>query len=516
MLIDKGVDFPKKFKKFVKSCKPCYILLCTRRSEYRTWKRIAGFIYGFLLGIAFHYLILVDLDFTEDAAFFVGTFICLLLAFGCAFSAQIRCIILLTFPNFGGKVGRGVLKAIVLAVLISGPIENLTDNGKEVVRVFACTTALTFNLTKTRIKLMFKPFADAIKSMKTDVSEIKDTVRSIKDMSAPVVGEVEDEEEMKKIKEENDYLDEIMGDTKRSKIIEEKLKEAPNHTNKGEVVEAERIQTLYAKKIEMKCEDQFTRAAMKCRTVFAKGYDSCYDTVTWLAAWILCWPMKLDFICNIVESLGGAGKCDPSKYIGSGFGEGYKYLKDSRKTFSDNFKNVRLQFKVMKLPKVKELLDAKEAAKAVLHDVILKKEIIMGILVVMKRLLAFLFLRVLLNCQKYHDKYLRDIEYDNQYISKYFRKIDYRRRIQEKHTLLPLKKIERIKLVDPWARRPLKNEKEEIIRSTITLLIEMITATTFVLLDRLFYEALDLVRRHAKIDYVQTGKHDLKLEIKGR
>lgn len=31
-------------------------------------------------------------------------------------------------------------------------------NGKEVVKTFACTTQLTYNLTQTRFDLMFKPF----------------------------------------------------------------------------------------------------------------------------------------------------------------------------------------------------------------------------------------------------------------------------------------------------------------------------------------------------------------------
>lgn len=47
---------------------------------------------------------------------------------------------------------------MVLAYVIAGPIFNLAYNGKEVVRTFACTTQLTYNLTKTRLDLMFKPF----------------------------------------------------------------------------------------------------------------------------------------------------------------------------------------------------------------------------------------------------------------------------------------------------------------------------------------------------------------------
>jgi hypothetical protein len=52
-----------------------------------------------------------------------------------------------------------------------------------VVRVFACTTSRTVNLTKTRFEFL---------GMKADV---KNTMRSIRDVSAPVVEEVEDESE---------------------------------------------------------------------------------------------------------------------------------------------------------------------------------------------------------------------------------------------------------------------------------------------------------------------------------
>lgn len=488
---------------------PIYRLLFSRKNEYKALKITFGFIYGLLLGLGFYELILVDLNFTENAALLVGGIICLMLGFGIAFSSQIRCISLLAIPSFCGKAGRGILKALVLAYIISGPISNLTNNGKEVVRVFSCTTSLTFNLTKTRFELMFKPFTQALFGMKADVAEVKDTIRSIRDVSAPIAGELEGEEEMKKLKEENDYLDTAMSDSKRSKEIDAKYR------SKGEQIEAQKYENQYLKKIELRCEDQFTKASKKCRAMFQKAYDKCYDTVTWVAAWLLCWPMKLDFICNIAQALGGANRCDPAKDMDPGFGEGYMYLKQSRATLTQNFKDVKLQYKIPKIKQMADIRDATDTAKAVLHDVKSKKDILDSLLVILKRMLAFIFLRIIINAQKYHDKFLRDIEFDNIYITKYFRKIDARRHAQEKHALLPLKKVERKKLVDPWSLTPLKSEREQLLGQTLKLLLEMITATTFVLLDRLFYEALDLVRRHAHIEYTQTGHHDLTIEVKG-
>lgn len=221
-MASRNYSFTKLRRFCFKKCKILHNLFFTEEHRHKHLKSFCGFFYGILLGVLFYKFILIDLNFTEGAALIVGSTICLMLGFGIAYSSQIRCITLLTFPNFGGKVGRGVLKAMVIAFIISGPIENLTDNGREVVRVFACTASLTFNLTKTRFELMFKPFVEAIFGIKADIKEVKDTLRSIKDVSAPITGEIEDEKEMRKLKEENDYLDDKLGDTKRSGIIEKK------------------------------------------------------------------------------------------------------------------------------------------------------------------------------------------------------------------------------------------------------------------------------------------------------
>lgn len=49
----------------------------------------------------------------------------------------------------------------------------------------------------------------------------------------------------------------------------------------------------------------------------------------------------------------------------------------------------------------------------------------------------------------------------------------------------------------------------------IKLLFEIMAASSLVLFDLVFYEALDVIRKHAKIDYFQTGHHDLSIRVKG-
>lgn len=54
---------------------------------------------------------------------------------------------------------------------------------------------------------------------------------------------------------------------------------------------------------------------------------------------------------------------------------------------------------------------------------------------------ALLFLRIVTAAVNYHERYLTTIEHDNVYITAYFKEIDRRRRLRNKHTLLPLKKV---------------------------------------------------------------------------
>nr|CAD7397462.1 unnamed protein product [Timema poppensis] len=740
----------------------------------------------------FYNAVLVDLSFTPLLCLGLGTILCILIGLGNAFSVQaidpqtaappqIRCITLLTIPTMCGRGGRGVLKSLVLALVVAGPIKNLAFNGREIIRVFSCTSGLTFNLTKNRFDMMFRPFQEAILSLKGDTSSVKEAMNTVKDAIVPVAEEIEGEEEMRKIKEDNDYLDELHEDTKRSKELEEKYR--------AEVGESKEslVEKKYKKKLEEKCgvsdrctqcqlavrsvnsvypvstrctqcqlacqigvpsvnsvylvstrctqcqlgvssvnsvylvSDRctqcqigvpsvnsvypvstlcvLTRGAEKCRTIFASGYDKCYNKVTWLAAWLLCWPMKLTFVCNILqgiskaifrrdvpvfawskraenylgkttlstpdrdsnldfpvmgslaycesssldqdavkEAIGGSSTCDPTQFLQPGFGEGYQHIKSSRKKISEEMKAAKIQYKVIKLPPVLNIREASDTAQEMMRDFQEKKRLLDTALMFVKRLLAFTFIKILLRlmlglrthththtrvlldlsglrpldviirglavnffsraqaspnaivrgigdydppalihrrirdgrlhqdaapelcetppgwrsaqleAQNYHDKFRTKIDFDNVYVTSYFRRIDARRHKQGHHTLLPLKKVERFKFIDPYAVLPNKFERKNLVsqikvctmipikyelrsltnvilahmeelsgcgHQTFMLFMETMSATSFLLMDRLLYEALSLVERHGLIMYQQEGHHDIQLSVIG-
>ncbi|XP_029042861.1 protein sneaky [Osmia bicornis bicornis] len=499
------------FKYYLQQCPSLFHICYDPIGTHKKSRAFIGFFLGFFMSVLLYEGIIVDLNFDRYTSLSLAGIIVSMMSIGCASSIQVRCVCILTIPAFFGRSGRSMLRALVLGYVIAGPLFNLVYNTKEVMRTFACTSQLTYNLTKTRFDLMFKPFQQAILAMKADANEIKDTLSSVRDLMSPIVEEIEGEEEMRRLKEENDYLDELQGDTKRSKEIEDKHeKQIENAKSDADVFEAK-----YKKKIEARCEEQLSRGSARCRDMFSDAYNKCYEKVTIFVAWLLCWPMKLTFVCNLVQALGGSSICDPEGKIDSGIGEGYAALKSTRDELSRSLKDAKLQYKIKKPAVILDLQDSAYAAKAVMHEFAVRRRLFESVMTIIKRCLSFVFLKIILSAQKYHDKYLTEIEHDNIYVTPYFRRIDARRKVRGSMTLLPLKKIERKKFVDPYSWKPSSTEGFHLAGQMVKLLLELIAASVFVILDWLFFEALDLIRRHAYIEYTQAGHHDLLLEIRG-
>ncbi|CAH2042147.1 unnamed protein product, partial [Iphiclides podalirius] len=208
-------------------------------------------------------------------------------------------------------------------------------NAKEVVRVFACSTQLSYNLSEARYKLLAKPIKNAILRSRSEFNVLKDTFSSISDVVTPIKNEVEGTEEL-------------------NEIIKQR---------------------------------------------------------------------------NIVEEI------DP------GLGEGYLYLMRIEKKLTENLKYVKLQYKVTYERELYDVQDAKETGERVMHEFEQRGKSMRYAAKVVNVCLALMALRVVVAAQRYHDNYLTTITYDNLYITSYFKRTDKRRRLKNKYTLLPLKKV---------------------------------------------------------------------------
>ena len=64
---------------------------------------------------------------------------------------------LLVLPTFFGKAGRSFIAAFAIIFLLSGPIDNIVTNCREVARSLSCLAQLLANHTITKWKLRLNP-----------------------------------------------------------------------------------------------------------------------------------------------------------------------------------------------------------------------------------------------------------------------------------------------------------------------------------------------------------------------
>lgn len=216
-----------------------------------------------------------------------------------------------------GKEGRNFVRALCISYLVFGPIVNIANNGNEITRVFACSTRLTYNLTKTRFDLMTRPLESALASAKEDVAQVLETFNLIKSMLDPIIKEIESD----------DIEDEGENRTKRS------------------------INEKYKNKLERRCRAQLQRGSAKCRSAFKSTMDSCMESLPKVINYILCWPLRIDFICDF-KIIDPDKACIPDDTIvDPELENSYNKLKKLvNETISENEKGMQLEYKVV-MPK---------------------------------------------------------------------------------------------------------------------------------------------------------------------
>ena len=110
---------------------------------------------------------------------------------------------------------------------------------------------------------------------------------------------------------------------------------------------------------------------------------------------------------------------------------------------------------------------------------------------------------------------MSEIDFKNYFITDYFKKIELRRLKAGRSHLFPLRKIESKYFVDINSSKKISKEFEGYSGVMLTTVLQISTTTIFVFLDFMYYESLDLIRRHSLINYKQTGFHDFNITVNG-
>lgn len=161
------------------------------REKRRTFKTCLSFVYGALIGLSFYNFVLNPIGIEFKWKILAACLISLLCALFSTLSAKFRCISLLVWFEGFSRTGRSLINALIIALVLIGPVNNITLHMQECARVFECTSNLAYNLTKTKFDLAVKPFTNAFIHMHEKVKDVKEKFHEARDVIEPIFHEIE-------------------------------------------------------------------------------------------------------------------------------------------------------------------------------------------------------------------------------------------------------------------------------------------------------------------------------------
>ncbi|XP_040065009.2 E3 ubiquitin-protein ligase DCST1 [Ixodes scapularis] len=384
----------------------------------------------------------------------------------------------------------------------------MMTNSKVAVDSFLCLGRLSYNHTKERLLLMYKPIKRIIWDFDEQAKVIHNETSGIDSNVKPIEKEVESDEEAKAMEADADYVDKVSDSDSRTKLVEEKYKELQKELERDKDIEAN-----YGKKLELRCEGIFSQGVRGCRLAFRAAEDRCFQAL-WVLGYLLCWPMKLTILCHVVSTFLGKRTCDGLQPINTGFGESISVMESVKQEFDKNFK-VNVQYKVILPEDAINVITPEDLQKKVNSEFEHRKKGIGLLSTLLSQVFAIVVASAVLEARNYVDKYLDDVTFDNRYITEYFGKIDDRRARNGLITLLPLKRYEAIDIYDPLEFRMSRKEYSMVMRGIGGELVHVVFGTIMLGLDSLIYDVLDIIRRNAEVQFVQEGYHRIAMQVFG-
>ena len=141
---------------------------------------------------------------------------------------------------------------------------------------------------------------------------------------------------------------------------------------------------------------QLSRGAEKCQKSFSNAFSECMDKIPSLLNYMVCWPMKVDIICDIGGSFANLSAiCDPSSVVHDDFGDDYVKLKEIEGIFMTNEKNIDISYETVDPRKLQIVESMNQTSKAIQKDFNEKIKVLDYCYFVIHKLMAFVFVLII-------------------------------------------------------------------------------------------------------------------------
>ena len=161
-------------------------LFCSGRGDEPCIKAIFGVICGLILGAVLFVLLAFSFKYSYDKAAWITIAFTIILILGLVFSSYFRCMILMALPNLFSGRGRAALMTVIIAVILAGPLVNITHNFGEVSSSLACITEIAKNASEELKNQLLEPFRQIYLQVQETVDKLKSALAVIEAALQPV------------------------------------------------------------------------------------------------------------------------------------------------------------------------------------------------------------------------------------------------------------------------------------------------------------------------------------------
>nr|XP_032804476.1 E3 ubiquitin-protein ligase DCST1 [Petromyzon marinus] len=477
--------------------------------QHRMLKILINGILGILIGQACYY---VTLDWTGMQAAYkllVLVFLTVFFGFGWAFSRHVRCSTVLMAPCVCSNVGCSVIMAIAASLLFTGPMTNMMLNAKESGQSLACLgqqqiehAKVIVMIAAAPVRTLFDKLIAASKDLEKSSDEAKELFQLIKQ---EVLG---------------GKSSDGGGKTKRDAAQQQQqedgqqLQPQPQQQQQDRRQQQQEIEAKYISRVRFRCWDVFEKGVEKCREMFTRKWDECLDTIVVpLINHILCLPLKFDFLCPIIHVFDGW--CETNIPMLKDFGDVYDRIQQSIAQLKEQFMmNPQVEYTQQPMS-VDE-----DAVKGMLTNIrsSINSQVskVMAFVKVLQMLLGLVGVVLYSACSGYVNKYNGDVVHDNMYLTRYFRIIDARRRAKKQQTLLPPKRAEVVKYVNPCSLRMSEDEQKSFYFMAVILGVQILMMVFLLIVDWCIVVFINIFAKHSKVEYNIKGVHELRVDVNGK
>lgn len=380
-----------------------------------------------------------------------------------------------------GSRGRAYLMLLILSVLYTGPVANIQRNAESAALTLSCNLDLQLNHSKLLWREAIKPFILVTQELMDDKDELQSDTLSV-----------------------NQNFQNI-----RDEVI---LQYGYDRFERGG--SGNNTQEEFAAKTVMQCDSVVNEGIQRCVNWFNRRWQECIDAIPVpVINLILCVPMKFHFLCDVMRVM--TPWCRENIPVEGNFGQLFDQLNSSVDQLSREF---RTELSVEEQQQ-QAVLDGDlpgdeftQAVKRSFQDLTATMEQVFNVL---QLLLSFTFITMFTQAISYLISYMRDINFDNTYVTTYFKQIDARRRRAGKRFLLPLKKPERDKFINPCSLKIHSKELKQVMSGLLQVMSVSLLSAVLLAVDYSLFHVLDIVSRHTISQFNLTSSHQVDIRVEG-